>query len=546
MTNLSEQALQNVAATHTTHEISPTVAEVLAATQNTAAAPAAGVAASDGAAKEGAPAKPATHDLPPPKALLDFMVQGWRPPTAAMPEPIEHHEVFYGRRRALSKMFAGETLVIPTGREKIRSNDTTYSFRPGTEFYYLTGNVEPDCVLVMEAEEGGGHKDLLFVEPNPGKSDSTFFTDRSKGELWVGARLGVPESKVRFGVHEARALPDFKAYVEKLKADGKAVRVLRGFEPHADDALPARKIQEKDDKGELKDVDLDKKLGEALSEMRLLKDAVEVKELETVIDATKRGFEDVIWSLRKAKSEREVEGVFNTRARVEGNDVGYGTIAASGAHACTLHWTRNNGSLKKDELLLLDAGVEGHSLYTADITRTLPIGGKFTKPQRTIYKLVRKAQKAAFEMVKPGNDFLDPNRAAMKVLAEGLEKLGILQVPAAEALLEEKQFYKRYSLHNVSHMLGLDVHDCAKARSEVYKFGKLKPGMVLTVEPGLYFQEDDLTVPEEYRGIGVRIEDDVLVTETGYVNLSEHIPAEVDEVEAWMAKIWKKGKPAYY
>lgn len=491
------------------------------------------------------PAKPASHDTTPPKALLDFMVQGWRPKTGELPAPLDHHEVFYCRRRALSKLFPGETLIIPTGHEKIRSNDTTYSFRPGTEFYYLTGNLEPDGVLILEAEEGGGHKDVLYVEPNPGKGDATFFTDRSKGELWVGARLGVPESKVRFAIHEARGLPDLKDHVEKLKGSGKPYRVLRGFSAKVDDVLAGRKAEEKNDKGETTEIDLDKKLGEALSEMRLVKDAVEVGELRKSIDATKRGFEDVIFSLRKAKSEREVEGVFNLRARVEGNDVGYGTIAASGAHACTLHWTKNNGALKKRDLLLLDAGVEGHTLYTADITRTLPVGGKFSKEQRTIYKLVHRAQKAALLQVKPGNDFLDPNKAAMKVLAEGLEKLGILTTTAENALKDENQFYKRYSLHNVSHMLGLDVHDCARARQETYKYGKLLPGMVLTVEPGLYFQEDDLTVPEAYRGIGVRIEDDVLVTETGYENLSAHIPAELDEVEEWMARVWKKGKPAF-
>jgi Xaa-Pro aminopeptidase len=170
------------------------------------------------------------------------------------------------------------------------------------------------------------------------------------------------------------------------------------------------------------------------------------------------------------------------------------------------------------------------------------VSGAFTKEQRQIYELVHRAQAAAFDAVKPGNDFMEPNRAAMRVLAEGLEQLGILATSAEEALAEQHQFYKRYSLHNVSHMLGLDVHDCAKARQETYKLGKLKPGMVLTVEPGLYFQKDDLTVPEEYRGIGVRIEDDLLVTEDGYENLSAQIPSQIDEVEAWMARLWKKNK----
>jgi Xaa-Pro aminopeptidase len=241
--------------------------------------------------------------------------------------------------------------------------------------------------------------------------------------------------------------------------------------------------------------------------------------------------------LSKAKTEREVEAQFFTRARVEGNDVGYGTIAAAGAHACILHWTNNDGALRKKDLLLLDAGVEGHALYTADITRTLPISGKFSKEQREIYELVWRAQQAAFEAVKPGNDFMEPNRRAMRVLAEGLVKLGILKVSADEALKDEHQFYKRYSLHNVSHMLGLDVHDCAKARQEVYRYGPLQVGMVLTVEPGLYFQEDDLTVPKKYRGIGVRIEDDLLVTAKGYENLSKAIPSEASAVEKWMRSL---------
>jgi Xaa-Pro aminopeptidase len=247
----------------------------------------------------------------------------------------------------------------------------------------------------------------------------------------------------------------------------------------------------------------------------------------------------VIRRLRKATSEREVEGVFNLRARVEGNSVGYGTIAACGEHACILHWTRNDGTVKPGALLLLDAGVEGNSLYTADITRTLPVSGTFSKEQREVYDLVLAAQAAAFKKVKPGNDFMEPNRAAMRVLAGGLERMGILE-SAEEALKEENQFYRRYTLHNVSHMLGLDVHDCAQARQESYKLGKLKPGMVLTVEPGLYFQVDDLTVPAKYRGIGVRIEDDVLVTEKGMKNLSADIPREVHEVEAWMAHLWKE------
>ena len=171
-----------------------------------------------------------------------------------------------------------------------------------------------------------------------------------------------------------------------------------------------------------------------------------------------------------------IEGVFNLRARVEGNDVGYNTIAATGPERdarCTGRAT--TARIGENELLLLDAGVEAESLYTADITRTLPISGTFTPEQRAIYELVLAAQDAAFAQCKPGNDFLDPNRAAMRVLAHGLERLGIL-ASADEALRDENLFYKRYSLHNVSHMLGLDVHDCAAARAETYKLGALRAG----------------------------------------------------------------------
>lgn len=273
--------------------------------------------------------------------------------------------------------------------------------------------------------------------------------------------------------------------------------------------------------------------------MRLIKDAIEVRALQSAIRATHRGFEDVIRRLKTAVTERELEGVFWTRARIEGNDVGYSSIVASGAHACTLHWMKNDGAVRKGDLLLLDAGIEGNSLYTADITRTLPISGRFTPEQRAIYELVLDAQRAALKIVKPGNDFMAPNKAAMTVLAHGLERLGILPTSAEEALREENQFYRRYSLHNVSHMLGLDVHDCAQARAENYKYGRLEAGMVLTIEPGLYFQTDDLTVPAKYRGIGVRIEDDVLVTLKGNRVLSASLPREPDEVEAWMRQLWK-------
>jgi Xaa-Pro aminopeptidase len=194
------------------------------------------------------------------------------------------------------------------------------------------------------------------------------------------------------------------------------------------------------------------------------------------------------------------------------------------------------------ELLLLDAGVECHNLYTADVTRTMPISGTYSPAQRRIYELVLAAQDAGIAAVRPGAKFMDPHDAAMAVLAEGLHELGILKEDPSSALRKDRQLHRRYTLHGTSHMLGIDVHDCAHARNELY-WGDLKEGYVLTVEPGLYFQRNDLTVPEEYRGIGVRIEDDILVTADGARNLSAALPRAADDVEAWMAELWRGATP---
>jgi Xaa-Pro aminopeptidase len=470
-----------------------------------------------------------SYDADVPPNLLEFMLKSWNPKARKLPKVLTTAANFLQRRNRLSQRFAGEVLVIPTGHPKVRANDTYYPFRPGTNFYYLTGAFEPDCVLVM-LPRGAGHEHLLFVEPNPGKTDSTFFTDRKKGELWEGYRPGVPESAARYAM-VCKPLPELEATLRAAMSKGATrVRIIRDMSESAE-----RLVGD----GANDQAARDSELEAFLSEMRLIKDAAEVKALQSAMLATKRGFEDVIARLKSAKTERELEGVFWTRARIEGNDVGYTSIVASGCHACTLHWKHNDGDIRKGDLLLLDAGIEGNSLYTADITRTLPISGKFTREQRAVYEIVLEAQNAALKLVRPGNDFMAPNKAAMQVIAKGLERLGILPMAAEEALRDENQFYRRYSLHNVSHMLGLDVHDCAQARAETYKYGRLEPGMVLTVEPGLYFQSDDLTVPAKFRGIGVRIEDDVLVTQKGHRVLSSSLPREVKEVEDWMRAIWK-------
>ncbi|MBV9270818.1 MAG: aminopeptidase P family protein, partial [Candidatus Eremiobacteraeota bacterium] len=459
-------------------------------------------------APEGQAAKTATHDTPDtPKNLLDFMSQGWIDAPFKV-ATLANQEGFRRRRAALSNAYPDTYLIVPAGVEKVRANDTNFRFRASSDFAYLAGNGEFGALLVMEPSHRG-HRTIIFV-PAHNRGKAEFFTDRVYGELWVGRHRGVDESQLYYGVDACRPMSEIGSYLEEIRRSGAQYRVVRGDDESVDSVL--------------EETDGDKEFATRIGEMRLFKDEFEITELRKCCEITKRGFEDVIAVLPHAKSEREIEAAFWSRARIEANDVGYLTIAAAGDHACTLHWTHNHGAVDKTGLLLLDAGVEAESLYTADITRTMPIGGNYSPQQRRVYEIVYRAQAAAFERCRAANDFLDPNRAAMRVLAEGLIDLGILKASLEEALDPENQYYRRYTLHNISHMLGIDVHDCARARSENYRYGKLQPGMAFTNEPGLYFQPDDSTVPQEFRGIGVRIEDDLVITQDGYENLSGILP----------------------
>ncbi|HEY3941630.1 MAG TPA: aminopeptidase P family protein [Acidimicrobiales bacterium] len=463
--------------------------------------------------------RPTAAPLIPP-ALIDFMAAQWAAPERTVHAPAPAAPFRARRRQALSARFADDWLVVPTGGLKVRANDTDYRFRAGTDFAWLAGGQEPDAVLLIAP----GGEATLYGAPRADRSTPGFFTDRRYGELWVGPRLGLEETATLLGI--ATAPLDELGVILKEASAGAVVRVVRGFDASVDDLVPTA------------DDERDAELLGALGELRLVKDRHEVQCLREAIVATVRGFEDVVRALPDAQrhSERWVEGTFNRRARTEGNDVGYDTIAACGHHACTLHWIRNDGPVRPGELLLLDAGVEGPELYTADVTRTVPVGGRFSPEQREVYELVWAAQQAAIEECRPGQPFMAPHRAAMRVITAWLVEHGILTCSVDEALDPEHRFHTRYTLHGTSHMLGLDVHDCANAR-DGYRDLDLEPGMVLTVEPGCYFQPDDLTVPEPYRGIGVRIEDDVLITPEGCDVLSVALPTQVDELEAWMAPL---------
>jgi Xaa-Pro aminopeptidase len=460
--------------------------------------------------------KPMTYEVPASDALVEFMRQGWSDDDDAV-ERLPVADRAEARRTALTQRFAGERLVIPAGGLSPRANDTDYRFRADTAHVYLTGNQTSDAVLVIDDGEP-----TLFFRPRHAKTDDAFWRDGRYGEAWSGRRRSLREAEELYGL-PCRHIYDLPDVLDA----GAPARVHRGVDPDVD-ALVAP----------LDDDKADRELAVFMSEMRLTKDSWEVEQLQDAVDSTIMGFEDSVreWDNVVRYGERWLEGTFWRRARTNGNEVGYESIVACGPHATTLHWIENNGPVTPGQLILLDMGVENPSLYTADVTRTLPVSGTFTPEQRTVYDLVLAAQEAGIAAVKPGVAYRDFHVAAMTVLAHGLADLGILPCSAEEALDKDSGVYRRWTLHGTGHMLGLDVHDCANARKENYLEGKLEPGMVLTVEPGLYFQSSDLLVPESLRGVGIRIEDDVLVTEDGCRNLSGALARTADDVEAWMAE----------
>ncbi|MET9478751.1 aminopeptidase P family protein [Streptomyces sp. NPDC006638] len=459
--------------------------------------------------------------------LAENMKSGWADTELRGLEPIAQASHTAARRAALSARFPGERLVIPAGNLRTRSNDTEYPFRAGTEYTYLTGDRTHDGVLVLEPRKNGaqddGHDAALYLLPRSNRENGEFWLD-GQGELWVGRRHSLAEAEQLLGL----PAKDVREVATTLAEATGPVRVVRGHDASVEAALTDKVTAERDEE-----------LRVFLSEARAVKDEFEIGELQKAVDSTVRGFEDVVKVLDKAEatSERYIEGTFFLRARVEGNDIGYGSICASGPHATTLHWVRNDGDVRSGDLLLLDAGVETHTLYTADVTRTLPVSGRYSAIQRKIYDAVYESQEAGIAAVRPGAKYHDFHNASQRVLAEKLVEWGLLEGPVEKVL--ELGLQRRWTLHGTGHMLGLDVHDCAAARREAYADGTLEPGMCLTVEPGLYFQADDTTVPEEYRGIGVRIEDDLVVTEDGNRNLSAGLPRQADEVEAWMAALKK-------
>ena len=463
-------------------------------------------------------AETSSHDLPLPEHLREAFARDWDP-APPMPHPATTGVAPYAARRraTLSEKFPGKAIVIRGGEPKVRANDTDYPFRAASMFTWLTGETEAEAVLVMTPSDSG-HDSALYLREYAQAGEAEYFTSRVHGALWVGNVPGLPDTETILGL---------------------SVKPL--------DALEADLARHHDNT-----VD-DEALWQTIDELRMTKDEWEIDRLRFACAATARGFADVVRELPKVagradlRGERWLEGTFWRRARLEGNEVGYTSIVGSGSHATTLHWWRNNGVVPADGLLLADMGIETDELYTADVTRTMPVSGEWSPAQLKVYRAVQEAQAAGVAEVKAGADFLAAHRAAQYVLADHLHSWGLLPVTADVSCAEDEDqpgagLHRRYTLHGTSHMLGIDVHDCALAREKTYKQGTLAAGYVLTVEPGLYFQTNDRSVPAELRGIGVRIEDDIVVTDGAPLNLSAILPRDPDEITAWMREV--QGTPA--
>jgi Xaa-Pro aminopeptidase len=489
------------------------------------------------------PALP-NRQIPFSEAFKEFIVQGWAPYPKDLPDALAAAAPARQRREKVSAQFPGERLIIPAGGLRVRSNDTDYRFRPHSAFAHLTGlgtDREPDAVLILEPTDSG-HDATLYFRPRAPRDSEEFYADSRFGELWVGRRASLAEMSALCDIPCA-SISDLPDHLQK-NSDSIPMRVLS-----TDLDLEIRKLieeirgsQPRDDQEQVSTAAVDEEFAVALSELRLIKDAFEIAEMREACRQTAIAFEAVVSGIpeavRRGRGERWIEGIVGLYARHAGNAVGYDTIAAAGEHACTLHWIRNDGELGDGKLLLLDAGIELDSLYTADITRTLPISGAFTDDQRMVYDAVYEAQQAGIAAARPDVSFSDVHKAAVAVIAQHLDNWGLLPVSVAETLSAQGGQHRRWMVHGTSHHLGIDVHDCAQARLENYREGILQPGMIMTVEPGLYFKPDDLLVPEPLRGIGVRIEDDILITSEGNENLSGMLPQGSAEVEAWMSKIW--------
>jgi Xaa-Pro aminopeptidase len=421
----------------------------------------------------------------------------------------------------MRRMDQKSVAIIPAAREATRSNDTQYRFRQDSDFYYLTGFEEPEAIAVMAP--ANEQKYTLFVRPRDPEQ-----------EIWVGRRAGVEGAKVEFGAQEAFPIAEFEAKLQDILDGAEKLYYRLGVNTELDAAV-IRKIAQMRALNR-KPIHPPRTIidpATIVHEMRVLKSAEEIELMQRAADIAAEAHVEAMKAVRPGMKEYEVgarmEQIFRRQGAAGPSNT---SIVGAGANATVLHYINNDGELRDGELLLVEAGAE-YKGYASDITRTFPINGRYTKAQREIYDLVLETQMACVEMVRPGVTHDELKAHSVEMLTEGMVKLGLLKGEPTDLIKEEK--YKQFYMHGLGHLLGIDVHDVG-----IYYYDKesraLEPGVVMTVEPGIYVAPETKDIPEQYLGIGVRIEDDVLCTANGPRVLTTKVPKNADEIEALMAK----------
>ena len=419
------------------------------------------------------------------------------------------------RQRLLETMEDG-LLLLKAPPEVYRNSDINYFFRQHSNMYFLTGLSEPEVVLALE-KKGKRSRFTLFVHPF-----------NRKQAVWFGSKVGITEAREIFGAQSAKLLTGFNKSLPKLLAE--QPNLYLDFEEGSEFAASMLKELGRLSANNREGVNYPASVTNAaslLSELRLRKEEEEIQLMQRAADVTAVAFRKALKSLRPGLKENELQAILEHEFKRGGGDWAYGSIVAGGENGLVLHYIKNCDTLNDGELVLIDAGAE-YQNYAADVTRTWPVNGRFTPAQKQVYQAVLKAQKAAIAIIKPGATYQDIDRVATRVLVEELLRLKVLKGKPAE-IIRNKRHVTFYP-HGTGHWLGLDTHDVG----QVKPYGKervLEAGMVLTVEPGLYFQKDRRQTPPRLRGIAIRIEDDVLVTADGHRVLTAAIPKEVEEIE---------------
>jgi Xaa-Pro aminopeptidase len=427
-------------------------------------------------------------------------------------------DAYRQRRARLAASMRAGVAIVPTAPECTRNRDAHYPYRFDSYFYYLTGFREPEAVLVIVA--GDEPKSILFCRAKD--------PDR---EIWDGYRYGPDAARTEFAFDATYPVDRLDEIMPGLIADQALLHCHWGSDASWDARVTAwinevrgRARSGVTAPGEIRDLHL------LLDEMRIIKGPEEIAVMRRAADITTGAHRRAMRAARPGRREHEIEAELLHEFRRHGaQSPAYTPIVAGGERACVLHYVQNDGMLKDNDLLLIDAGCELDG-YAADVTRTFPVSGRFTGPQRAVYELVLAAQAAAIAAVKAGSPWDAPHRAAVDTLTRGMIDLKLISGPVDAAI--ETEAYKKFYMHRTGHWLGLDVHD-AGAYKTSGEWRRLEPGMVLTVEPGCYIRAD-ADVPERFAGIGVRIEDDVLVTAAGAEVLTRDAPKEPAEIEAWM------------